>query len=98
MFQFHAGSIKGRECELQAVTPCNVFQFHAGSIKGKVLEKPWRGGYKFQFHAGSIKGMLKMRSCGQVTSFNSTLVRLKACGVAVNSANHVLVSIPRWFD
>ena len=75
-FQFHNGSIKRRESSSD-IYLIHKFQFHNGSIKSLILIALSTLILLFQFHNGSIKRTLNPQPNGDLTSFNSTMVRLK---------------------
>ena len=54
-----------------------LFQFHNGSIKRNAKALNFTKSVKFQFHNGSIKSQLISPNEATITSFNSTMVRLK---------------------
>ena len=55
-----------------------MFQFHSGSIKSTQNNRNQGHNPRFQFHSGSIKSKMVLHINQQASSFNSTVVRLKA--------------------
>jgi len=98
LFQFHAGSIKGRSNASQSI-PQGMFQFHAGSIKGSGIPP-----YPFLRNVGFNSTLVRLKAAKLVLLLNRLIlfqfhagsIKGIACLQVFDVNRHV--SIPRWFD
>ena len=77
-FQYHTGSIKRDEQDLELVVHWACFNTTLVQLK-EIYEDTSDGVHSvFQYHTGSIKSLLKRILLYKESCFNTTLVQLKA--------------------
>ena len=74
--------------------PAFCFNSIVVRLKEREIPKTWRMSPRFQFHSGSIKRWVACERWAAEASFNSIVVRLKACCARLSFERQLSVSIP----